>query len=185
MVTTRRMRWTKFVCVASLLAACSSGRSHIDISPAEVPFTASGSAGTETVAARVEPVEAPAGPLTRALLRRTVSEGIGAFLAGVDLSPMLVRGRFAGFRIDRARGLRRWNAAGLDLRAGDVVTRVNGAAIERPEQAQAAFQALAEAPEIVVEVLREGAPVTVHIPVLSDAVVTAAATSDAGVTAVR
>ncbi len=185
MVTTRRMRWTKFVCVASLLAACSSGRSHVDISPAEVPFTASGSAGTETVAARAEPVEAPAGPLTRSLLRRTVSDGIGAFLSGVDLSPVLDRGRFAGFRIDRARTLRRWNAAGVDLRVGDVVTRVNGAPIERPEQAQATFQSLADAPEIVVDVVRAGAAVTVRIAVLSDAVLAAALTSDAGVTAAR
>lgn len=180
------MRWTKFLCVASLVTACTSGRSHIDISPAEVPFTAPSSAGAESVAASAdaptEEPEAPAGPLTRSLLRRSVSEGIGAFLSGVDLSPALARGRFVGFRIDRARGLRRWNAAGVDLRVGDVVTRVQGGVIERPEQAQAVFQSLADAPEIVVEVLRAGAPVTVRVAVLADPVVTAAAavSADAG-----
>ncbi len=161
------MRWTKTLCVIALSTACSSGRSHIDVSPAEVSFAEPLSAGAEAPVAR--PAEAPIGPLTRSLLRRTVAEGIGAFLAGVDLSPSLDRGRFVGFRIDRARSLRRWNASGVDLRAGDVVTRVNGSPIERPEQAQAAFQALSDVSEIVVDVLRAGAPLTVRIAVVADA----------------
>lgn len=176
------MRWSKLVAVSSLVAACSSGRSHVDISPAEVSFSAPPSTGSEAVVV-AEPPEAPAEPLTRSALRRVVQEGIGAFLSGVDLSPWLVRGRFTGFRIDRARGLRRWNAAGVDLRTGDVVTRVNGAVIERPEQAQAVFQSLADAPEIVVDVLRAGEARTVRIAVLPDGPSVTA--SDAGVSAAR
>ena len=175
------MRWTKTLCVIALSTACSSGQSHVDISPAEVPFAEPLSTGAEAPVER--PAEQPAGPLTRSLLRRTVSEGIGAFLAGVDLSPWLDRGRFVGFRIDRAQSLRRWNASGVDLRAGDVVTRVNGSPIERPEQAQAAFQAIADVSEIVVDVLRAGAPLTVRIAVVADASPVTA--GDAGVTAAR
>ena len=111
--------------------------------------------------------------------------GIGAFLANVDLSPVLVRGRFIGFRLDHARGLRRWNAAGLDVRTGDVVTRVNGSPIERPEQAQAAFLSLAEASEVVIDVVRAGSPVTVRAAVRGDAAPAVVADASAPATAAR
>ncbi len=112
-------------------------------------------------------------------MRQTVHEGIGALLARVDVSPMLQAGRFVGFRLDRARGLQRLRAGGLDLQPGDIVTRVNGQTIERPEHAQAAFLSLAEAPEIVIDVLRRGAPVTVRTAVTDSATAAPATTTAA------
>ncbi len=164
------MRSTWYLVVAAFTAACSGARSHVDVSPAEVAFAAPQPARAEASAAPApsEPEDTTPAVLTRALLRRVVDAGIGAFLSDVELSPVLDRGRFVGFRLDRARGLRRWNAAGVDLRAGDVVTRVNGSPIERPEQAQAVFWSLPEATELVAEVLRAGAPVTVRVPVVAD-----------------
>lgn len=155
------------VSTCALAAACASGGSHIDVSPAEVPLPTRPSSGATSTPA--EPVEdATPVVLTRALVRQTVQLGIGTFLAGVELSPVLRGGRFVGFRIDRARGLARWNASGLAVRRGDVVTRVNGSPIERPEQAQAVFTRLVDADAIVLDVIRDGGAVTLRIPVTAD-----------------
>ncbi|MFO0626246.1 MAG: hypothetical protein U0325_11580 [Polyangiales bacterium] len=107
----------------------------------------------------------PAPRLTRAELDGTVRAGLGAFLANVAVSPALSGGRFVGWRLDRARNLVRWNRAGLDLRVGDVVTRVNGGALERPDDALAVFAALATATELRVEVIRAGQPLTLRLAV--------------------
>lgn len=159
--------------LCTALAACATSAPRVDVSPAEVnlPPAASSGGSAETSAApapAAEPEDDTPAVLTRSALRRAVAQGIGAFLADVAVTPVVQHGRFAGFRLDRARGLRRWNTAGLALRAGDVVTRVNGSPIERPEQAQAVFQRAAEADAIVVDVLRDGAPVTLRIPVAPD-----------------
>ena len=170
--------------LAVLSSACAGSRSHVDVSPAEVGFAAPPSSGADEPAA-AEPGDSAPAELTHAVLTRTVQAGIGAFLANVDLSPVLVRGRFIGFRLDHARGLRRWNAAGLDVRTGDVVTRVNGSPIERPEQAQAAFLSLAEASEVVIDVVRAGSPVTVRAAVRGDAAPAVASAASAPATAAR
>ncbi len=167
-VPTKAMqRIVLLVSSCALAAACASGGSHIDVSPAEVPIPARPSSGA--AAAPAEPVEdATPVVLTRALVRQTVQQGIGNFLSGIELSPVLRGGRFVGFRIDQARALPRWNASGLAVRRGDVVTRINGSPIERPEQAQAVFNHLVDADAIVVDVIRDGGSVTLRIPVTAD-----------------
>lgn len=170
------------VFVVGLLAACAGGRAHVDVTPAEVPFAAPSSGNAEAAVTPAPTPDEGAAVLTRAVMRRTVEQGIGAFLAGVELTPVLSGGRFTGFRIDHARDLRRWNAAGMSLREGDVVTRINGQAIERPEQAQAVFVRMATADAVIVDVLRDGAPVTLRTPVVVDA---PAVVSDASVAAPR
>src|SRR5262249_7488472 len=77
----------------------------------------------------------PPGPLTRAEVEALVARGLGSFLARVEVSPVLTGGRFVGFRLDAARDLAAWRASGADVCVGDVVLRVNGIQIERPEQA--------------------------------------------------
>lgn len=150
----------------ALAAACASGP-RVEVSPAEVPLPpqpASGGAAAETAP------EEDATPvvLTRSLVRQAVQAGIGSFLSGVELSPVLQAGRFVGFRLERARGLARWNASGLAVRRGDVVTRVNGSPIERPEQAQAVFARLVDADAIVLDVVRDSGPMTLRVPITAD-----------------
>ncbi len=173
------MRPLRALPLALTLLACASS-THVDLSPAEVPFTPP-STGAEAAppAAAPDPDDGPPVAFTRSTMRQTVHEGIGALLARVDVSPMLQAGRFVGFRLDRARGLQRLRAGGLDLQPGDIVTRVNGQTIERPEHAQAAFLSLAEAPEIVIDVLRRGAPVTVRTAVTDSATAAPATTTAA------
>ena len=47
--------------------------------------------------------------------------------------------------------------SGVDLQAGDVVTRVNGKPIEQPDQFMAVWTALRTEKELVVETERAGA----------------------------
>src|ERR1700734_2675458 len=98
------------------------------------------------VAAPAEPANTPPAAPTDHSLRRSavltvVKGGLGLFLQSVvlDDQPVMKGGHFHGFRIaslDPAV----WS--GVNLRAGDVVVRVNGMPIEHPEEALEAFRAL-------------------------------------------
>ncbi len=102
------------------------------------------------------PLAAPTHTLPRSAVRAALSQGLGAFLQHVDLDdhPVFTEGKFRGFRIAGLRGTDFWN--GVDLKPGDVITRVNGFPIERPEQAQTAFDSLGVASELRISYERDG-----------------------------
>jgi type II secretory pathway component PulC len=104
--------------------------------------------------------------LSRAAVHDVVSQGLGAFLQRVELDdqPVRVAGRFHGFRIAKLRGSDFWN--GVDLKPGDVVSGVNGFPIERPEQAQTAFESLDVASELHVAYERDGQPRELSYPIV-------------------
>jgi type II secretion system protein C len=104
--------------------------------------------------------------LTRAAVHGAVSQGLGAFLQHVafDEQPVFAGGKFHGFRIAALHDPAFWR--GVDLKPGDVVTRLNGMPIERPEQAQAAFQSLEQASELRVSYERDGAQRELVIPIV-------------------
>jgi type II secretory pathway component PulC len=56
----------------------------------------------------------------------------------------------------------------IDLRGGDVVQKVNGKSIEKPEQAFDVAESLRTAPAIVVEFLREGKPQRITITITDE-----------------
>ncbi len=94
------------------------------------------------------------GVIEREGLVAIVDQGLGRFLQHVQLEPAVANGKFGGFRVaalDPA-----WKGAGLE--SGDVITRLNGQPIERPEQAMAAFESLRTASEVKVELMRDGTP---------------------------
>jgi type II secretory pathway component PulC len=111
----------------------------------------------------VATVEAPSPPsepqpkdkVPRASVDAALKAGLGRFLANVEVEPQLEKGKFVGWKIVELRGSM-WE--GVDLKVGDVVTRVNGFKIERDYEADAAFKSLAVASEIRVSLIREGAP---------------------------
>jgi general secretion pathway protein C len=106
--------------------------------------------------------------VARSAVHAVVSEGLGMFLRHLDLDdqPVLVGGRFHGFRIVGLRDPKFWS--GIDLKPGDVVTSVNGFPIEHPEQAQTAFESLEVASELRVAVEREGQPRELIYPIVDD-----------------
>lgn len=125
-------------------------------------------ASPSATAARAQaPAKAAAAGTTAAAARRTlrrsavdavVQQGLGVFLQRIELDdqPVFVAGKFHGFRVVKLRDPSFWQ--GVDLQPGDVVTSVNGFPIERPEQAQTAFESLEVASELRVAYERAGQP---------------------------
>ncbi len=93
--------------------------------------------------------------LRRSAIKQTVDAGLGRWLRTVSVDPLLARGRFRGWII---RSLNSQDAcyAGVDLRAGDVVTRVNGRGVEHPEEALDVWTKLPASSELVIDFLRDG-----------------------------
>ena len=56
----------------------------------------------------------------------------------------------------------------IDLRSGDVVQKVNGKSIEKPEQAFDVAESLRTAPAIVVDFLRGGKPQRITIAIADE-----------------
>jgi hypothetical protein len=138
--------------VAALLAGCGSEPPPPAHAPPAPP--------THTTAAKVEaaaPEPPPRGSLRRADVHRVVAAGFGRFLQRVvlDEKPVMRGGKFVGFRIVALSGDPSfWQ--GVDLKAGDVVTRVNGFPVEHPEEALEAFRSLEVASELRVGYERDG-----------------------------
>jgi type II secretion system protein C len=122
-------------------------------------------AGSKTAKAPAPAAAAdkPAAPQTgehtlrRSVVKSVVKAGLGMFLQKVELDDQPVKqdGRFHGFRITALHDPAFW--AGIDLRPGDVVTKVNGMSIEHPEEALEAFHSLEVASELRVAYERDGA----------------------------
>jgi len=118
------------------------------VPPEESSAQAEANAEAESMAAR--------GTINRAALESVLEAGLGRFLQGVETEPQMEAGRFVGFRLGSLfPGDARM--ASIDLRVGDVVTRVNGAPIERPEQALSVWNGLRVASELRIEYQRDGA----------------------------
>lgn len=103
------------------------------------------------VASASEEVPRPTS-ISRTALRGVLDAGPGRFLQRVELEPAFAGGRFVGFTVAR------WtsNTEPLSqggLAVGDTVVRVNGRAIERPEQMFRVWEELSAAQELVVEYL--------------------------------
>ncbi len=147
---------TAFALVSSpLLVACGGGASENAGAVSAKTSPADGDA--DEAKKPHEPESTPAGTIARVKVDDAIKAGPGMFLQHVVLAdePVMVDGQFHGFRIKELRG-DMWK--GVDLRPGDVVTRVNGFAIERPEQAVEAFHSLSVASELRVAYDRDGAP---------------------------
>jgi type II secretion system protein C len=137
-----------FLCVGLTLCACGGSSAAL---------------GPSTTAAATAPKTLAPPPLgdhavTRSAVRAAIADGLGVFLQRVDIDdqPVMTGGKFHGFRIAGLRDPDFW--AGVDLKAGDVVTAVNGMPIERPEQAQTALESLEAAKELRVAYDRDGQP---------------------------
>jgi type II secretion system protein C len=143
------MRSLALVALPLAIAACGgSAPPPATVQPLSVKMPAQAAAGAT----------AHDHQLARSAVHDVVSQGLGAFLQHLELDeqPVLAGGKFHGFRIATLRDARFWE--GVDLKPGDVVTRVNGFPIEHPEQAQTAFDSLEVASELRVAYERDGQP---------------------------
>jgi general secretion pathway protein C len=88
---------------------------------------------------------------------------IGELLKQARIEPNVVDGRTDGFavRMVQPRSL----LAQFGLQRGDIIRQVNGMDLDSPEKALQIFQQLREARNINVNVVRNGAPLTLSIEV--------------------
>jgi type II secretory pathway component PulC len=110
---------------------------------------------------------APADAIRRSAIRGVLAAGPGVFLqkVSVDDHPVLADGKFHGFRIA---ALQADSFRGVDLKPGDVVTRIEGMPIEHPEEAIEAFNALQVASELRVDYERDGVPRMLRYRIVDD-----------------
>jgi len=141
-----------------ILAGCG----HAAPPVAEAPPSASAATSPAVVVAT-----APTDAIRRSAIRGVLAAGPGAFLqkVSVDDHPVLANGKFHGFRIA---SLQADSFRGVDLKPGDVVTRIEGMPIEHPEEAIEAFNALQVASELRVDYERDGVPRMLRYRIVED-----------------
>lgn len=98
---------------------------------------------------------------------RVVDKSPALFLSHVRTEdwPVFRKGKFYGFRIA---SLDKDMFRGVDLRAGDVVVRVNGLPIEKPEDLSRTFDNLKIAKTLHVDYEREGNMRALHYEIVDD-----------------
>ena len=97
------------------------------------------------------------GVVNRAALVRLLNAGMPRWLQGVEGDRVLAKHRFQGWVIKSLHSADPCYRE-IDLRPGDVVQKVNGKFIEKPDQAFEVFESARTAPAIVVDYLRDGKP---------------------------
>jgi hypothetical protein len=123
------------------------------------------------------PIEAPPprscdmfvkpGVLRRASLIRLLDAGLPRWLQGVEGDRALANHRFQGWLVKSIYPDDPCYKE-LDLRAGDVVQKVNGRSIERPEHAFDVAESLRTAPRLTVDYLRDGKTRQLSIEITSE-----------------
>jgi len=119
-------------------------------------------AAPTTTAAAVPPKTTS---LRRSQVKAGIARGLGYFLQNVTVEdyPVMRANKFYGFKV-KAISLE----LGVDIQPGDVVTRVNGMAIEHPEDADAALRSLEKAQALRVDFDRDGKARTLELPIVDD-----------------
>jgi len=113
----------------------------------------------------VEPAVVRGGTIARSALRAELARGIGRFLQNVKTEAVLSHGHFVGWRM-LALFPKRPEVQVQGIKAGDVVIRVNGVSVERPEDFKSVWDTLDSAKELVLEIERDGQPSAVHYAIV-------------------
>jgi S1-C subfamily serine protease len=151
---------------ACLLLACATAPAMAPL-PEEPPPSPAVSTAPPAPPPAVCTAFARPGVLKRSALARALNGSLGQWLSGVEVDASVQKGRFHGWVV---RSLYPGDVCyrDVDVHPGDVVVRVNGKSIERPEQANEIFQSLRTAPALEIELVRAGAPMKVSFPIVEE-----------------
>jgi len=130
-----------------LLVACGAD-------PTPAPKLAPPTAPVKAAQAAPPAPRPPKGALFREDVNAVIDRGFADFLQRVEVEPRLVEGQFRGWSIVNLSPRDFWS--GVDLKPGDIVTRVNDLPIERETEAYDAFESLKEADTLRVTFQRDG-----------------------------
>jgi general secretion pathway protein C len=117
-----------------------------------------GSPATRAGASFLPPVAAPA---QNDSLRQVISQNASKLTDVIRLAPDVEGGKVVGFRVNPGRDKETFEALGL--KAGDVVTDINGTVLDDPSRGLQVFESLGEATMANVTVLRDGSPQVIVI----------------------
>jgi hypothetical protein len=145
-------RWLWMTLLGSI--GCGSSQYPDIDEPMPAGFTASTAPSSAPHRPPGPPRVSEAGTLKRADVERVVDAGLGRFLSQIAIEPALSGGKFTGWSIVSMQPPELWRT--VDLKPGDVVTRINGMAIEREVEAYDAFQAVRQAPTLEISYVRQG-----------------------------
>jgi len=134
--------------------------------PLPVSETASAPAGAMAAPRTCDMFTRP-GVLKRSSLIRLLDAGLPRWLQGVEGDRALSNHRFQGWLV-KSMYPDDPCYQDLDLRAGDVVQKVNGKSIERPEQAFDVAESLRTASTLTVDYLRDSKPRHMTIDITSE-----------------
>ncbi len=103
----------------------------------------------------------------RQALVRLIDTGLARWMQGVEGDRALANHRFQGWLI---KSLHPEDPCyrEIGLASGDIVQKVNGKSIEKPEQAFDVAESLRTAPAIVVDFLRNGSAKSIRIEIAND-----------------
>jgi type II secretory pathway component PulC len=101
------------------------------------------------------PAQIEGGSIPRAALKAELGKGIGRFFQQVRPEPVVSRGRFVGWRIATLFA-NRTDVKVSGVQIGDIVLRVNGESVERPEDFKAVWDSLNDAKQLVIDIERGG-----------------------------
>jgi type II secretory pathway component PulC len=107
------------------------------------------------------PAQLDGGAIPRDALKAELANGIGRFFQQVRPEPVVSRGRFVGWRI-MTLFPKRPDVHITALQAGDIVLRVNGESVERPEDFKAVWDTLGDAKQLVLDIERGGESTSVR-----------------------
>jgi type II secretory pathway component PulC len=154
-------RWLPALAL-TLVAGCASAQEPNPESVAPGPEPGQAGAATPDTAA---PAPAPAptssapGTIRRATLEAYLSRGAQSFISQVRTRPAFIRGRFYGWRIVSYAGPG-------PIHEGDVIHRVNGQSIERPEQFMQVWNGLSGSQRLTVKLFRKGRPLLLSYDII-------------------
>ena len=99
---------------------------------------------------------APRFPAVQAEVEEFVAQNTAGFLEVVRPQPFMPNGQLKGYRIYP--GPNRQQFAALGLRAGDLITEINGVVLNNPAQGTEVFRSLGGATQVTVTLERDGQP---------------------------
>jgi S1-C subfamily serine protease len=147
----------------SLASVCACGGAQYPSLDEPMPAPTSPPSAAGATAPSTTPNRA-VNSLARGDVEQVVDGGLGRFLSHVSIEPKLANGKFVGWNIVSLSPPDLWQ--GVDLKPGDVVTRVNGMAIEREMEAYDAFQAVRQAAVLEVSFIRDNQARTLRLPIV-------------------
>lgn len=134
----------------------------------EVPTRAASGAPSDPARACADLVGA--GAVKRTALARAAASGLGLWLRGVEAKARQDGGRFKGWEVLRLHDSDPCFAR-VGIARGDIVVRINGQGLERPEEAHRLFESLPKAGHISIDLIRAGVPHNVRLRVVDDAAI--------------